>query len=180
PALPRGVERNAILRVVVTQDDGVPSDGALVRVFSIIGDQVFVVGGGRTGPDGVAVIDDLVPGETWVVVQKLGRARSSSRLVLEPGERRIALELAPAESFEVVVVDPLQRPILDAKVSLHASDPLPFVTRTDKSGLARFDGLPRDPYTVEVEAPGYDSKLIDELTVADSPLFVRLERLGGL
>jgi hypothetical protein len=180
PALPSDLERSATLRVAVTQDDGVPSDGALVRVFSIVGDQVFVVGGARTGPDGVAVIDRLVPGETWVVVQKLGRARSSSRLVLEPGERTISLSLAPAESFEVVVVDPMQRPILDVKVSLYSSDPLPFVTRTDKSGLARLDGLPGGPYTVEVEAPGYDGKLIDDLTPADSPLFVRLERLGGL
>jgi hypothetical protein len=79
-----------------------------------------------------------------------------------------------------VVVDPLQRPIRGATVTLYASDPLLYRARSDERGLARLEGLPPAPYAVEVTALGFDTKFFAEVGSDDSPLFVKLERLGGL
>ena len=94
--------------------------------------------------------------------------------------REVTLTLHPAESFEVVVVDPLQRPIRGVGVSLLTSDPLAYRQHTDARGLSRFEGLGPPPYAVEVSAPGFDEVFIETLTLSDSPLFIKLERLGGL
>jgi hypothetical protein len=181
PPLPASVgDRNAVLTVAVAEPDGEPAEGALVRVFTLIGDVVYLAGSAVTGPEGRARVPDLPAGEAWVVVEKDGHARVTTRLVLEAGERQVDLVLRGAESFEVVVVDPQQRPIRGVDVTLHGSDPLPFHVRTDDRGLARFASLGPAPWTVEVTAAGYDGKLLPDLGPEDSPLFVKLERLASL
>lgn len=181
PALPPELgERVASLTVTVVDGSGAPADGVLVRIFSVIGDRVYLAGSRGTGPDGIVSLADLPRGETWILAEKDGHARTSRRVVLEPGERKLEITLQDAKSFEVVVVDPSQRPIRGVDVSLYSADPLPHHTKTDQRGLARFTSLPPPPYAVEVVARGFDSKFIPKLTLDDSPLFVKLTRLGGL
>lgn len=181
PELPADVgDRAAALAVTVLDEAGVPAEGVLLRVFSVVGDEVYLAASKVTGPDGRAHIPRLPSGETWVLAEKDGLARTSRRVVLEPGDRELELTLQAAETFEVVVVDPMQRPIRGVDVSLYSSDPLAHETKTDERGLARFTSLPPPPFAVEVVARGFDAKFIPKLTLDDSPLFVKLSRLGGL
>ncbi len=181
PELPEHVgDRAAELFVSVIDVSGMPAEGVLVRVFSVVGEQVYLAASQVTGPDGRVHVPHLPTGETWILAEKEGLARTSRRVVLDPGERKLELILEDAEVFEVVVVDPLQRPIHGVEVSLYSTDPLAHRHKTDTRGLARFTSLPAPPYAVEVVARGFDSKFIPKLTTADSPLFVKLSRLGGL
>jgi len=179
--MPPGTKREASLMARVVDGDGQPVVGARVQVYTLVGGRAIAAGNGYTDGNGVAEVAPLAEGETWVVVEKDGHSRSSSHMVLTPGQRRLEVQLSPAAAFEVVVVDPMQRPIQGIQVQLYSRDPLPFVTATDRSGLARFEGLPQHgPYAVEVTAAGYDRAFFDELYAEDSPLFVKLMRLGGL
>ncbi len=181
PRLPDDVgDRVSALSITVVLKNGAPAEGVLLRVFSIIGDEVYLAASRVTGPDGVMMLPDLPRGETWILAEKQGHARTSRRVVLEPGERKVELTLQDAETFEVVVVDPMQRPIRGVDVTLYGSDPLVHRTKTDDRGLARMTSLPAPPYAVEVVARGFDSKFIAKLGLEDSPFFVKLTRLGGL
>ena len=181
PELPASVsDRDAALALRVLDSQGEPARGVRVRVFSIIGGVGYRAGSGESDGEGRVSIEGLPRGETWILAEGKGLARTSTRLVLEPGERSLELRLSAAETFEVVVVDPLQRPIRGVTVTLFTNDPLPYRGLTDARGLARFEGLGPPPYAVEVTATGFDSKLFPKLGLEDSPLFVKLERLGGL
>ncbi len=181
PPLPASVgSRDAELQIAVAGQDQAPADGVLVRVFAIIGERAYLAGQGTTGGDGSLTLGKLPTGEVWVIAERDGLARSSTRLVLERGARPLSLELHAAETFEVVVVDPRQRPIRGVRVTLYGADPLPFRALTDDRGLARLTGLGPAPYAVDVEASGFDSKFFPKLALIDSPLFVKLERLGSL
>ncbi|MCA9619010.1 MAG: carboxypeptidase regulatory-like domain-containing protein [Myxococcales bacterium] len=178
--LPADTTRDGHLTVTVSEPNGEPTPGALVRVIAVVADRPFVVGSQTTDTTGTVDLTELPRGEIWIIADKQGRARATSRVVLEDGPRKVALTMHPAESFEVVVVDPLQRPIQGVSVTLYSTDPLPYRTYTDPRGLSRFEGLGPSPYAVEVEAVGFGAKLIERVTAADSPLFVKLERLGAL
>lgn len=181
PPLPDSVgARLASLTVKVADQDEAPAAGVLVRVFALVDGEAYLAKSATTGPEGEARLDALPVGEVWVIAERAGLARTSSRLVLEPGERTLTVRLERAESFEVVVVDPMQRPIRGVTVTLYGADPLPYRASTDDRGLALFEGLGPAPYAVEVTATGFDTKLIAEVGVHDSPLFVKLERLGSL
>jgi len=181
PSLPASVgSRDGELELGVTDSEGGAAKGVLVRAFAIIDGRAYLAGQGTTGADGKVVLGQLPPGETWVIAERKGLARSSSRVVLEPGRRRLDLQLHPAESFEVVVVDPLQRPIRGVQVTLHGADPLPFRGQTDDRGLVRITGLGPAPYAIDIEATGFDSKFLPKLELIDSPVFIKLERLGAL
>jgi hypothetical protein len=181
PSLPASVgSRDGELQLAVVGQDSQPAGGVLVRAFAIIGQRAYLAGQGTTGDDGSLTLGNLPPGEIWVIAERDGLARSSTRLVLERGLRRLSLELKAAETFEVVVVDPTQRPIRGVQVTLHSADPLPFRAVTDERGLARLTGLGPAPYAVDVAARGFDSKFLPKLGLVDSPVFVKLERLGSL
>jgi Carboxypeptidase regulatory-like domain/PDZ domain len=182
PKLPDSVgNRDAALTIEVAEAQGASVPGALVRVFSIVGDRAYLAATGTTDDEGKIVVDELPRGETWIVADRAGLSRATSRLVLdEPGARTVRLDLHPAEVFEVVVVDTVQRPIRGVGVTLFTSDPLPHRANTDVTGLSHFDGLGPGPYTVEVDAPGFDPVLIERVGPADTPLFIKLERLGSL
>jgi protocatechuate 3,4-dioxygenase beta subunit len=181
PPLPESVsERDAELRVTVVDQNDEPAEGVSVRVFAIIGEQAYFAGLAVSDADGRAPIGKLPAGEIWILAEREGLARVTGRLVLEAGTRELSMKLHDAESFEVVVVDPMQRPIRGVQVTLYGADPLPYRVLTDGRGLARLTGLGPPPYAVDVRAAGFDSKFLPELGLEDSPVFVKLERLGGL
>ena len=172
--------RDATLQLTVMDRGGKAAAGANVHVFSMQRNNAFQAASGTTGKDGKLTLKQLPRGETWVVARGKGLARTSTRLLLQGGERRIELKLHSGEHFEVVVVDPMQRPIRDVHVTMHGGDPLPHVAATDIRGLARIDGLGPAPYTAEIRARGFDRKVVTDLQLTDSPLFIKLDRLGRI
>ncbi len=173
-------ERDATLLLSVIDQDGQAAQDVIVRVFSVTPKRAHLAATGTTGPDGKLVLKELPRGEAWVIAHREGLERSSTRLILQGAERRLKLELHSAEQFEVVVVDGLQRPIRGVRVSLFGADPLPYLAITDQRGLAALTGLGSPPYVVEVNAMGFGRKLVQRLTLEDSPLFIKLNALGRL
>ncbi|MCC6523655.1 MAG: carboxypeptidase regulatory-like domain-containing protein [Polyangiaceae bacterium] len=185
PAGPRAPvvdpEASAGLVVAVQDPAGGPIEDAAVSVYALVDGAAVRVGEALTDASGRATLSGLPPGEAWLVVRADDRARSSSRLVLEVGPaRERTLTLAPAMRFEVVVVDTAERPIPGVSVELFGADPLSYRASSDARGLAAFEGLGPEPWAVEVSAPGFDGKLFPNVEAADSPFFVKLERLGSL
>jgi Carboxypeptidase regulatory-like domain len=174
------IERDAALSVTVTDPGGAPRPGASVRVFAMIGDKAHFAGEATTGPDGRARFTELPRGEAWVVAYDGGRARASTRALLEKGPRDVVLQLAPARALEVVVVDGDEDPVEGAEIVVAAADPLPFLGKTGEDGRARIDRLGPGPYVVRVSASGYDDVVRSGVTVENGPLRVKLERLGAL
>lgn len=136
----------------------------------------LALAGMATGEGSGLRIEDVPVGPAWLVVDGQGLARSSRRLVIGDTNEEVEVKLAPAESFEVVVVDMAQRPIKNATVYVHGDDPLAHAAFTDESGLAAFDSLSPAPYAIEVVARGFARTLVRELPASASPLFVKLER----
>lgn len=181
PSLPADLtNRDATLTVRVVDSHGAALSGALLRVYAILDGQAHLAAIGGSGPEGDASFDQLPHGETWVMVRRDGFARSSTRLVLEAGARHVELRLSDAHLFEVVAVDMRELPIRGVTATLYSSDPIEYRAATDRSGLAQFDGLPAPPYAVEVSAPGFSSKVLPQVGLDDSPLFVKLEQLGSI
>lgn len=174
------LDRDAALHVTVTDPGGAPRPGASVRVFAMIGDKAHFAGEAAAGPDGRAHFTELPRGEVWVVAYDAGRARASTRAVLEKGPRDVVLQLAPARALEVIVVDGDDAPVEAAEIVVAGSDPLPFLGRTGDNGRARLDRLPPGPYTVRVSADGYDDVVRSSVTVENGPLRIKLERLGAI
>lgn len=173
-------ERDAALQVSVTDPGGAPRPGASVRVFAMIGDKAHFAGEATTGPDGRAHFTELPRGEAWVVAYDGGRARASTRALLEKGPREVVLQLANARALEVVVVDGDDDPVEGAEIVVGTADPLPFLGKTGGDGRARIDRLGPGPYTVRVSADGYDDVVRSGVTVENGPLRIRLERLGAI
>src|SRR5690606_8637743 len=94
PPLPDGVgERTSTLVVSVTDAEGAPAEGVTVRVFAMIDGEAYLAEQGTPGPGGELRLERLPGGEVWIIAEKKGLARTSSRAVLEPGERKIELRL---------------------------------------------------------------------------------------
>lgn len=181
PVLPAEAgQRDATLRVQVAGEHDPAVADALVTAYAFVDGVAHIAGQAKTGPDGRATIAQLPRGEVWVLIVGPEHERTSTRLVLESGERELAVTLQRARFFEVVTVDPMQRPIRGVRVRLFGSDPLPHETFTDDSGLGRLTHLGAPPYAVEVYAKGFDTKFLPRLGLDDSPLFIKLERLGAL
>lgn len=181
PPVPVGlIERDAGLHVTVTDPGGAPRAGASVRVFAMIGDRAHFAGEATTGPDGRAHFTDLPRGEAWVVAYDGGRARASTRALLEKGPRDVVLQLTPARALEVVVVDGDEDPVPGAEIVVAATDPLPFLGKTGENGRARVDRLGPGPYSVRVSADGYDDVVRSGVVVENGPLRIKLERLGAI
>jgi hypothetical protein len=172
---PSSVVARVALSVRVTVDGAVAPE-ARVRLYVEEGRRVLE----GVAREGEARLDDVPLGGAWLVVESPGRARKSRRVEVDPESEEVAVELAPAESFEIVVVDAAQRPVRNATVFLHGGDPLPHAAYTDATGLAAFDALDGAPYVAEIVAPGFGRRVLEELGADASPLFVKLEREAEL
>jgi hypothetical protein len=166
------------LMIVRVSDGKAPLDGVRVRIVGFAGDRARRLGEATTEAGRVA-FEDLPHGPTWIIAEKEGLTRAS-KLVELAEDKEVSLALAVAEQFEVVVVDASQRPIQNAKVVVYDADPLPYAVWSDPTGLASFGGLGAGPYSVEAIAQGFGRKLVREVTIGDSPLFLKLEREAGL
>lgn len=180
PPVPVALARDAALQVLVTDPAGEPRPGAAVRVFAMIGDKAHFAGEGVTGPDGHVTFEGLPRGEAWVVAYDGGRARASTRALLDKGSRDVVLTLVPARALEVIVVDGAEAPVEGADIVVAATDPLPYLGKTGPDGRTRIDRLGQGPFTVRVSADGYDDVVRSGVATENGPLRIKLERLGTL
>jgi hypothetical protein len=171
-------ERDAGLVVAVEDEAGRPVVGASVRVFAMHEDVAHFVGEAAADAAGRASFTKLPRGEAWVMAYGAGRARASSRLVLEAGERELTVVLRPAVRLDVEVVDGADQPLPGATVVAAGADPLPWVETTSAAGRASFERLGPAPYALRISARGYDD--VVRTAVGPGRLRVKLERLGSL
>lgn len=175
PAAPGDPARDAALVVAISG-----ADQAIVRVFSIVGDQAYLAGERRTDEAKEARFDKLPHGETWVLAYGEGKARGSSRVLLDAGERRLELALVPAHALDVLVVDGDERAVEGAMVTVRTADPVPYLLATSGDGHALFDRLGPPPFVVSVIAEGFDPAVRSGVFPGRAPLRVKLDRLAAL
>ena len=131
--------------------------GARVRAFVFIDDRAYLADSRETDAAGRARLDRLPHGVAWVVADAPGRARASTRLVIEAEMRRISFELLPEHLLDVAVKDDEQAPVVDAQVEVVAQgDPLPIGARSQSDGVAHVSRLPPGPWRLTARAPGYE------------------------
>ena len=76
PALPALLaERDAVVRVFVVDEHDKPLPNTLVRLFSMRSGITYFAGEARTNAQGVALLDKMPRGESWVLAYGEGRAR---------------------------------------------------------------------------------------------------------
>ncbi|MFT3773617.1 MAG: carboxypeptidase regulatory-like domain-containing protein [Minicystis sp.] len=172
--------RDAELTVTVGDEAGKPLAGASVRVFAMRAGKAYFAGDRNTDASGRAVFTKLPRGEIWLLGYGAGRARASSKLVLEAGLREATLVLRPAKALDVVVVDESEHPVAGASVEVTTTDPLPYSAVTGAPGTARIDRLGQAPYRVRVWAKGFDEVTKSGVVPGATPLRVRLERPAGI
>lgn len=167
---------SAALEVVVHGPGG-PLDGARVRVLLPEQDERYrEVAAGVTDAAGRAHFAELPLGRAFIVADRAGFARRA-RAQLLFGEHRVRVDLAPAHTLTVRVVDEAGVPIAGATVLVEDADALPFGALTDAEGKRTFDRLAEGPYTVHVHARGYESESRAEVT-GDTRFTLR--KLGSL
>jgi hypothetical protein len=175
-----GVARRAAVDVAVVDAAGGPIAGVRLRMFVLGEGRAWLAAEVASDAAGRAALDALPAGPAWLVAERAGLARATVPLGLGDGRKTVRLAMGPAERFEVVVVDSLQRPLAGAQATLRGSDAFAHLCRTDDRGACVLGGLGPPPYALEVAAAGFESKHLAPLDADASPAFVRLERLGGI
>lgn len=181
PAAPQArvaeTERDGRLQVSVVGAQGEAIANAELRVLWRQDERYFDAGQGKTNEAGHATVERVPRGSVWVLGEAEGRARASTQLVVEGGERAVKLVLVPATTLAVSVTDEAQAPLADATVLVTSSDPLPFGALTDARGNAELSRLGAGPFTVKASAPGYES--VTQSGVRGS-VALTLRRLGSI
>lgn len=185
PPVPVEVVRDARVDALVVDEADAPLPGASVRAFAMRPDaggaiRAYFAGEATTDGAGRARLEALPRGELWLVAYGAGRARASTRIVLDAPARDVRIVLRPAAVLDVLVVDEDDRPLPDADVRVTTGDPLPHVARTTPAGTARFDRLGPSPWTVGATARGFDDVERTGVVAGPAPLKLRLERLGAI
>ena len=136
---------------------GVPLGGARVRALLLMDDRAYLADDRETDAAGKARLTRLPHGVMWVVADAPGRARGSSRLLMDSETRRISFDLAPEHVLDVAVKDDLAAPVVDAEVEVVGQgDPLPIGARALADGIAHVTRLPPGPWRLTARAPGYE------------------------
>jgi hypothetical protein len=179
PPVPESVTlRPGKVLVMVEDEEGAPLQSASVRVLSISDDRAYLAGAARTDPRGMASVGSLPAGETWILAEGEGTARSSTRAVLDAEPREVKLRLERAQSLRVAVTDDAGGVVAEASVQVASGDPLPFAQVTDKSGQALFSRLGRPPWSVQVHAVGFEAATQAIPKALPEPVKIALRRLG--
>jgi len=131
--------------------------GVHVRALAVVEERAYLADAGDTAASGVAHLSGLPHGETWVLADAPGRARGSTRLVVESGLRAVAIDLAPEHSVEVTLRDELGERVGGADIEVTAAaDPLPVGARAAGDGTARVGRLGGGPWRITARAPGFE------------------------
>ncbi len=161
PPVPEDVrDRDGALDVTVRDaPDGPPLAGAHVRALAMVDGRAYLADARETDAAGHAHLSTLPRGEAWLLADAAGRARASSRLVIEAGTRAVTMELEPEHVVVVAVHDEAGAALGAAEVEvLEPGDPLPVGARTGTDGSARVGRLAAGPWRVIARAPGYEEE----------------------
>jgi hypothetical protein len=161
PPVPEDVrDRDGALDVTVRDGpDGPPLAGAHVRALAMIDGRAYLADARETDAVGHAHLAALPRAEAWLLADAQGRARTSSRLVVEPGTRAVTMELEPEHVVLVAVHDEAGAALAGADVEvLEPGDPLPVGARTGSDGSASVGRLAAGPWRVIARAPGYEEE----------------------
>ncbi|HEX8795017.1 MAG TPA: carboxypeptidase regulatory-like domain-containing protein [Polyangiaceae bacterium] len=161
PPVPEDVrDRDGALEVTVRDGPGGPPlSGAHVRALAMIEGLAYLADAHETDAAGLAHLVALPRGEAWLLADAPGRARASSRLVVEPGLRAVTMELEPEHVLFAVVHDEAGAALAGAEIEVHEpGDPLPVGARTATDGSARVGRLAAGPWHVTARAPGYEEE----------------------
>ncbi len=175
--------RDAVIDAHARDETGAPIANARIRVLALRdeadGRRAYAAGEATTGRDGRARLAHLPRGEAWVTADAEGRARGSSAVVLEKGDRAIDLVLAAGHRLDVDVKDERGVAIAGAEIEAAEADPLPIGARAGADGLAHVTRLGAPPWTVTARAKGYDEVTTHGAREGE-PLRVVLHRLGAI
>jgi hypothetical protein len=124
---------------------------------------------GLVNREGVYRIEDLGPGE-WIVRATLGR-EAKERIVLEPGDGQVELDLAIPPDFEVRgrVVDPLGEPVHAGLQFNRTGEEFPQSFSTLEDGTFSFR-LQQGTYSVTAQSQGFRPTRLDAPLVVDADL----------
>jgi hypothetical protein len=180
PPLPAALTlRPGRVAIAVEDEAQRPVAEASVRVLFVQDDRAYLAGAATTDAQGKASVAGLPSGETFVMAEARGRARSSTRLVLSDAPREIKLRLRPAQEIGVVVVDDGGGPVGGASVEVFTGDPIPFASRTDATGRASVGRLGPAPWRIKVSATGLQTVTEWIPRLPSEPLRVALRKLGA-
>src|SRR5213075_1923662 len=103
---------------------------------------------GKSGADGVASFDDLVPGKYKAIADKEGFTAADADLeVTSGGSAATTLKLgAGVFDLSVLVQDKAKQPLVGAQVSIDAQGASPATS--DGKGIAAFPKIARGTYNV--------------------------------
>ncbi|MDP9002870.1 MAG: carboxypeptidase-like regulatory domain-containing protein, partial [Myxococcota bacterium] len=176
----QGLRRDGTLLVKVrTAGGGALIDGAEVRAYALLDDVSYLADVRRTDKAGSALIKGLPDGVVWVVADAPGRARASTRLVVDAERREITMALEEEHRIDVVVKDDGDAPIAAVDVEvLSAADPLPVGARSGGDGIAHVARLSAGPWRVTARAAGYEEGSARATNDGDI-LAITLRKLGS-
>jgi protocatechuate 3,4-dioxygenase beta subunit len=179
PPVPESVtDRPGRLVAIIESEAGAPVAGASVRVLSLEDERAYLAGAASTDAAGRAEVTSLPKGETWILAEREGFARASTRLVVDDAPRDVKMRLRPASSLRVAVVDDGGAAVPDAWVEARTGDPLPFVTRGDAKGHATIARLGPPPWNVRIKAPGYEMAAQTLTRASADVVKITLRKLG--
>jgi hypothetical protein len=179
------------LRVTVTDPEGLPLEGALVRLGGRLprtgrGQRTRLEGAAaRTGPDGIAALRSLERVHQWVWAELRGYDSDFARLEME--EDALVLVLEPEPRIEGLVLDPFGAAV--PGVYVHAERPGQDDRRRGPRGGASTDADGRfsfthpgsrggelEPLTVAVRERGWRSVEEAEVAPGAGPVILRVAR----
>lgn len=178
PPVPEDKGPRARLTVEITDEQGALVRGASVSVYALRGAQAYAAGLQLTDERGLASLDQVPPGEVWVLAEAPGRQRSSTRLVLGAAGGSAKLVLRRAQRLAVQVVDESDRAVVGASVEVRSGDPLPHVGTSGADGAVEFARLGPGPWSVRATATGYESAARSGVSAGLLPQRLTLRSLG--
>jgi len=158
---------------------GPPLRGARARALALVDGRAYQADEKETDGAGVAKLVGLPRGEAWILVDAPGRARGTSRLVVD-GTRAVTIALLPEHALDVTVRDELGKAVPRAEIEVSAAgDPLPVGARAGADGFVVVRRLGGGPWRVTARANGYE-EATGRATRDGEPVTLVLRRLGSI
>ena len=181
PPVPASVrERDGRLRIEVRDPTRTPLAKARVTIILVRDGRGYVAGLSETDAQGTAVFASLPRGASWVLVDADHRARTSTQIVVGPEERLIELVSRPEFQLAMRVTGDDQKPVPGAHVLVRCSDPLPFSADSDDEGRIDLGRLCAPPYSIDVNAEGFEPFSRSNVMPGPVPFEVDLHRMGTI
>lgn len=150
------LEAATALEVAIVDPDGAAVGGTRIELASDENAPQRITRSLEAGADGRALFDELPPGIYEIDLRTTGYIRQQLRIGLEPGARRLAIELAAGATLAGQFRDEMGMPIAGAFVSLRdpqATTHIVASAQTDGEGRFHVAGIPLGSWRLEAAAP---------------------------